>query len=340
MNFLMFLIALAYTCMVVAISRVIVTHMMHEADGEVLKAKEAYQIFFKRKMDIYAQKKRLEEKASEIYMLYDMTKEVTKNFNEEDALKIFCSKLKESVAFDECQLIRPGATDIKKFKEDKKYFLFLLKGRRQVLGHLAIKGVADKDKEKVTILAQQFSLALRRIRLYQEIETLAITDSLTEVHTRRYFMASFKEELKRAKARKTPLSFLMIDVDFFKHFNDQYGHLTGDLILREIASQIRAGIREIDIIGRYGGEEFCVILPDTGHDEALHVAERIRSEVEKKKIKAYDSTVRATVSVGMVSFPDGGKTANDMIEKADWALYRAKKKGRNNVCAFGFEEKK
>ncbi len=340
MNFLMFLIAVAYTCMVVAISRVIVVHMMHEADGEVLKAKEAYQLFFKRKMDIYARKKRLEEKASEIYTLYDMTKEIAKNFNEEDALKIFCSKLRENVSFEDCQLVRPGAADIKKYREDEKYFLYLLKGRRQVLGHLAIKGVADRDKEKVTILAQQFSLVLRRIRLYEEIESLAMTDSLTAVHTRRYLMSSFKEEFKRAKARKTPLSFLMIDVDYFKHFNDQYGHLTGDMILREIATQIRAGIREIDIVGRYGGEEFCVILPDTGHDEALYVAERIRSQVEKKKIKAYDSTVRATVSIGLVSFPDGGKNVNDMIEKADWALYRAKKKGRNVVCAFGFEEKK
>ena len=131
------------------------------------------------------------------------------------------------------------------------------------------------------------------------------------------------------------MSFLMIDVDFFKKFNDQYGHLTGDQILREIGFLIKENIREIDIAGRYGGEEFCVILPDTDRQGAYYAAERIRRAAEKKTVKAYDASVKVTVSVGTTTFPADGKEMEELIDKADWALYRCKKSGRNAVCSFG-----
>ena len=131
----------------------------------------------------------------------------------------------------------------------------------------------------------------------------------------------------------------MVDIDFFKTYNDKYGHLTGDQILREIAGIIKDNIREIDIIGRYGGEEFCVVLPDTDNGGAGYVAERIRSAVEEATIKAYDTTVKATVSLGIAVYPQDGKEMTELIDKADWALYRAKKQGRNQICAFGKYDK-
>jgi diguanylate cyclase (GGDEF)-like protein len=152
-------------------------------------------------------------------------------------------------------------------------------------------------------------------------------------------MERFEEERNRALIHKTQLSFLMIDVDFFKNFNDQHGHLTGDQILREIATIVKGHIREIDIIGRYGGEEFCVVLPDTDAAGAGYVAERIRAAVESATIKAYDTTTKATLSIGISVYPQDGKKINELIDKADWALYRAKKEGRNRVCTFGVYNK-
>src|SRR3990167_8373715 len=185
------------------------------------------------------------------------------------------------------------------------------------------------------ILGHQFALALRRVHLYQEIERTAITDGLTEVYTRRHVLERFREELRRSTSRNIPMYFLMIDVDFFKKFNDQYGHLTGDQILREVGFLIRENIREIDIAGRYGGEEFSVILPDTDHEGAQFAAERIRRAIEETTIKAYDASVKITVSIGTSTFPDDGRKTDELIDKADWALYRAKKMGRNKVCSFG-----
>jgi len=107
--------------------------------------------------------------------------------------------------------------------------------------------------------------------------------------------------------------------------------------LCEIARIIRDNIREIDSVGRYGGEEFCVVLPDTDKEGARYVAERIRESVEKTSIKAYDTRVKATISIGVATFPDDAKKSSELIDKADWALYRAKKLGRNKVCILGID---
>jgi diguanylate cyclase (GGDEF)-like protein len=126
----------------------------------------------------------------------------------------------------------------------------------------------------------------------------------------------------------------MIDVDHFKRVNDQYGHLTGDMVLREVGRIITQSTREIDIAGRYGGEEFCVILPDTDKPGALQVAERIRSALADQKIKANDAMLHVHVSVGVATFPEDALQMEEIMDKADWALYRAKKMGRNRVVGF------
>ncbi|MCB9757131.1 MAG: GGDEF domain-containing protein [Candidatus Omnitrophica bacterium] len=291
----------------------------------------------KKSLDL--EQKVLEEQVSQIFTLYNLTREMTRTFSENKTFQTFKTKLSESVSFDDCLLLDPLAQREIEEKQSQGYLLWTLTGQRRALGVLAVSGVADDQQAKMTILANQFALALRRVRLYQDIEQLAITDSLTEVHTRRHVMERLEEERSRAQLHKTNMSFLMIDIDFFKNFNDQYGHLTGDQILREISLIIKANIREIDIIGRYGGEEFCVVLPDTDYEAAVYVAERIRAAVEAATIKAYDTMTKATVSIGIAVYTQDGKEINELIDKADWALYRAKKEGRNRVCAFGVYHK-
>jgi len=300
-----------------------------------LEASElSYTKALENKESYYKQKLNLEFDALEIFTLYEITKEITKTLQEDLAFQTFKKKLIEHVKFDECKLLDPLSDEVKEWRKAKHY-VFTLQGKKKKIGYLAFKGVSESDKEKISILGHQFALGLRRVRLYQEIEKIAITDSLTEVFTRRYTMDRFNEEIKRSRLRKIPMSFLMIDVDHFKNINDSFGHLTGDLVLREIAKIIKDNIREIDVAGRYGGEEFCIILPDTDREGAMYAAERIRVAAEKTAIKAYDTRIKTTLSIGITTFADDGKDMDELIDKADWALYRAKKQGRNRVCAFG-----
>jgi diguanylate cyclase (GGDEF)-like protein len=125
----------------------------------------------------------------------------------------------------------------------------------------------------------------------------------------------------------------MIDVDNFKSFNDQYGHLVGDAILREVARVIKETIRSMDFIGRYGGEELCIVLAETDKDQALLAAERIRQAVEGRSIRVYDEVMKVTISIGLSTYPKDAQTDKSLIEKADKALYKAKLSGKNKVCS-------
>lgn len=300
---------------------------------EQKKKVDEEKVFLKnQKLEDGGKKINLEEEAQEIFTLYELTKEITKSLHADEAFKIFKNKLHENLSFEDCRLLDPFSPEVKTLQNNKDFFVFALQAKEDRIGYLAVKGALDQyDHERITILGNQFALALRRAKLYEEVEKVAITDSLTDVHTRRYLLERFNEEIERSNLHKIKMSFLMIDVDFFKSFNDKYGHLTGDQILVSIAHIIKQSIREIDIPGRYGGEEFCVVLPDTDREGAYLAAERIRQSTEKTPIKAYDAQVQATVSIGIATFPEDGKTAADLIDRADGALYIAKKQGRNRV---------
>ena len=307
-------------------------------DIKIQEAQNFFEILATDKEKVTRDKIILEKEASDIFTLYEMTREITKKLSEGEALEVFRSKLKENISLEDCRFISPLSSEYNEIQSSKEYFIFPLKTKRVKEGYLAFKGLQDKDKDKAIILSHQFALAFRRVELYKEVEELAITDSLTSVHTRRHFLGRFEEELRRSTSRKIDLSVLMIDVDHFKSFNDQYGHLVGDQILHAIGAILKENIREIDFIGRYGGEEFCVILPVTDRYGANFAAERMRVAVEEAQIKAYDTTLKVTVSIGIAGFPSDGKIVSELIDKADWALYRAKKKGRNCICAFGVYE--
>ncbi|MFH1752732.1 MAG: GGDEF domain-containing protein [Candidatus Omnitrophota bacterium] len=205
---------------------------------------------------------------------------------------------------------------------------------KKIIGILAIEDLPTSDFEKFAILAAQFSLETRRIALYERVEQMAITDGLTKAFAKRHMMERLSEEFERSARHNLGLSFVMIDIDYFKKYNDTYGHLVGDIVLRDIVILIKDNTREVDLIGRFGGEEFCILLPETKKEAALLVSERIREIVEKHKFKAYDEMTDVSVSIGIATFPEDCKTAEELVENADKALYMAKSRGRNKVCLY------
>lgn len=145
-------------------------------------------------------------------------------------------------------------------------------------------------------------------------------------------MNRLQEEAERAGRLKLVFSVAMVDVDNFKNCNDKYGHLVGDVVLRKIAAKLKESVREIDMIARYGGEEFCIVLPETTKELTMAVAERLRRSIEAETIKAFDEEIHMTASIGIASYPENAENAESLMEKADMALYKAKRQGRNRVC--------
>jgi diguanylate cyclase (GGDEF)-like protein len=168
-------------------------------------------------------------------------------------------------------------------------------------------------------------------RAKDQLEILATTDGLTEVYNHRHFMDQIHERFEEAKKCSSPLSLLMIDIDHFKAFNDNHGHMAGDLVLKKIAQLLKASCRTQDIVARYGGEEFAIILSETDLQRAETVAERVRSVVEHHRLVDGTQSQPITVSVGIGALHDGIDTVNDLIASADKALYQAKTEGRNRV---------
>lgn len=167
-----------------------------------------------------------------------------------------------------------------------------------------------------------------------ELEKLAITDGLTGAYNHRHFRTRLEEEFSRAKRYKNPLSCLMLDIDHFKNINDAFGHAQGDVVLKEITDAIRNSARKIDIVARYGGEEFVVLLPHTDKEGAFIHAERIREAVKGNRCSDGDTCMMVTVSLGVATFPSPDvNSADDLVGKADNALYEAKRTGRNKTVA-------
>jgi len=193
----------------------------------------------------------------------------------------------------------------------------------------------EQDEKIFSILATSAALALENASLHQKTEELTIVDELTGIYNYRFFSKKLSEEIKRAERYKQSLSLLMIDIDWFKRYNDTYGHLFGNRILTELAQRIKDSVRDVDVVSRYGGEEFTVILPQTNKKDAQMIGERIRHQVESSDFVDEENVVKVgvTVSLGVATYPENGTTAEQLVEKVDQALYLAKGKGKNMVCA-------
>ncbi|KPL00132.1 MAG: hypothetical protein AMJ91_05300 [candidate division Zixibacteria bacterium SM23_73_3] len=191
----------------------------------------------------------------------------------------------------------------------------------------------DQDEKIFSILASSAALAVENALLHQKTQELTIVDELTGLYNFRYFSNKLRAEIRRAKRYHLPLSLIMIDIDWFKRCNDTYGHLFGNRVLQEMSQRIKESVRDVDVICRYGGEEFAVILPQTKKTDAQMIGERIRHRVESGDFVSEDkdSKAKITVSLGVASYPENGRTSKELIEKVDEALYLAKGRGKNLV---------
>lgn len=266
----------------------------------------------------------LEGNLSERFLFYETARKLAPILNEKELFDSFSEELRYLGQIDEMSFSDDlGKGDYLRFeldKENKKY-LYIKTKSKAVIGYSIY-------------FVNLLKLCLERINLYARLQHLSINDSLTKTYNRRYFMSRYLEEFERAKKFNFNLSFLMIDIDYFKNINDTYGHLVGDAVLREVASLIKENTRQIDLVARYGGDEFSVILPEVDKAGAIMVAERISSRISRERIKAFDESLDMNVSVGVANFPQNTLYSDVLMETADKALYKAKLSGRNRVSWF------
>jgi diguanylate cyclase (GGDEF)-like protein len=184
----------------------------------------------------------------------------------------------------------------------------------------------------VRVLLEPASVALDNALLLKRAEALSVTDDLTHLYNSRYLNLVLRRETKRASRSGRPLSLLFIDLDGFKAINDTHGHLFGSRALVEAAAVIRGSARETDVVSRFGGDEFALVLPDTGGEGAYAVGERIRERIAAHKFLAGDGLdIHLTVSVGVATLPDAAASAEELVQAADKAMYQVKESGKNGI---------
>jgi len=192
-----------------------------------------------------------------------------------------------------------------------------------------------EDLRFLTTIGDIGAIAIENAQLYEQVEQLAIRDGLTGLYLRRYLLERLPEEMARQLRRKGQLSFFMIDLDNFKQYNDRFGHVAGDIVLRTLGQLLADMFSQPgNLAFRYGGEEFAVMLPDCPRTKALELAEQLRKRIEKETILLRREETHITVSIGVATFPKDAQTKEELIQNADQALYKAKGGGRNRVCIF------
>jgi len=205
----------------------------------------------------------------------------------------------------------------------------------QILGVLALDSAKpdafrDRDLQSLESVADICATAIQNAHYVERVKQLAYLDGLTGIFNRRFFELRILEEIERARRYGTGMAVIMADIDQFKRLNDEFGHLLGDEVLRQVSSLFHQQVRKIDVVCRYGGEEFGILLTQTQAQHAMSVAEKLRKAVETWQFPGVPSAV--TISAGAAAFPDHGTTRDELVRAADRGLYAAKQGGRNRVC--------
>ncbi len=191
------------------------------------------------------------------------------------------------------------------------------------------RSIRAEDSSLFTLLSVYAALAVERVRSIEEMRKLSIVDGLTDLFNHRHIMEVLHKEQQRASRHNSSFSLVIVDIDHFKSYNDTFGHLEGNKVLREIARLFRINARSTDTVGRFGGEEFCIVAPELDKKHALAFARKLLSQVSNHGFP----NRRITISAGVATFPEDGDTVMALLEKADKMLYKAKDSGRNGVCS-------
>jgi diguanylate cyclase (GGDEF)-like protein len=263
-----------------------------------------------------------EKKTSQLFVFYDIARLISSLFNRKELIAAFLDKLSFLKGVDRISLSKLQGPNCHRFKINQKD------------DYLYLDTQSPDIFDLFPLFAKLLAVSLDRLELYSRLQELSIRDYLTGTYNRRFFNQRVEEEFLRAEKLKNKLSFLMIDIDNFKRINDTYGHLVGDAVLERCAFLILEGVRQIDFVGRLGGEEFGVLLTDTDKAGAIMVSERICSRISQEKIKVFDENLSITVSIGVSTYPSNTIYMDLFTEIADKALYRAKDSGKDRVSWF------
>jgi diguanylate cyclase (GGDEF)-like protein len=212
-----------------------------------------------------------------------------------------------------------------------------IKSQQHVLGVINLESkekdaFTQDDERLLQTIAGQLAVGIENVRLFEETIKLAITDELTGLNTRRFFFDMARKEFERSRRFDHPLAAIMLDLDHFKKVNDAFGHSSGDQVLAAVASGCKRELREVDLIGRYGGDEYSILLPETSLEKGENVAKRLCAMVSSAAVQTEHNLIDLTVSLGVASFNPDCPSVEKLLDRADMALYDAKQSGRNQVC--------
>jgi len=262
-------------------------------------------------------------------------------FLEEEEIISQSLKSRLPLVVEEASKDRRCSASLLKLLKLEQMFLQTLYAHGKILG-LVIAGNYQKKKKfsaeevnRFSIIVSQAGIALENAQFYEKIQELTLHDELTAVYNYRYFYPKLREEMRLASRYRQPLSLAIVDIDNFKRYNDTNGHLAGDSALKQIAQILINRLRKTDIVVRYGGEEFAIILPVTNREGAKKILEDLRKEIENYPFLGQEPVRKLTISAGISTYPYDGREAKELVETADKSLYKAKSNGKNQVCIYG-----
>jgi diguanylate cyclase (GGDEF)-like protein len=269
------------------------------------------------------------------------TQEVVKNM-----VNVFSILGEESIDTEQITLqvekrkLRPRQMMMDPKANLKSHLTLPLTVEGEILGCISINSDQSnafdaQDLQFLSVIGYQMAATLKHFQRFSSIKNIAIYDTLTGLHNRRYFEERLGIEAQKSFYSGTPLSLVMVDIDHFKKVNDTFGHTEGDQVLCKTSSLLKNSVRKKDTVARYGGEEFILILPEAGLEASFVIAERIRRLVENTLFELGRAQINITISMGISNFPSHrAKSKEELVKMADQALYDAKRGGRNKVCIY------